>query len=256
MKISIIIPAHNEEKRIGRTLERYSLFFKRKKKEKEIDFEILVVLNACTDDTLKVVEGYAKKFKEIVYLDLEKGGKGYAIIEGFKDALKRDNDLIGFVDADMATSPESFYDLVKQINNYGGIIASRYVKGSVVRPKQSIGRIIASRIYNMLIRFLFLLPYRDTQCGAKLFKRKALEKSLPNIGMTKWAFDLDLIYNVRKQEFAIKEVPTVWSDKEYSTINFAKAGPWMALAVIRLRILNSPMKRFIRVYDKIISLLR
>ena len=73
------------------------------------------------------------------------------------------------------------------------------------------------------------------------------------MGMTQWAFDIELLYLLRNQGFKVKEFPSVWSDKEYSTINFMKAGPWMALAVIRLRILNSPFKSFIRIYDKLIS---
>ena len=85
-RVSIVIPAYNEEERIGKTLEEYCKFFRKKK---EI-IEILVVLNACKDDTLKIVKRFQKKFKEIRFLDFERGGKGFAIVEGFKDALKRD----------------------------------------------------------------------------------------------------------------------------------------------------------------------
>ena len=94
MKISIIIPAHNEEKRISKTLEEYLKFFEKLKKEKILDFEILIVLNACTDSSLDIVKKYEKLHKEIRYLNFKKGGKGFAITEGFKDALKRENDLI------------------------------------------------------------------------------------------------------------------------------------------------------------------
>jgi dolichyl-phosphate beta-glucosyltransferase len=104
--ISIVIPAYNEEKRIRNTLEEYYLFFKEKKNNGEIkNFEMLVVLNACKDNTIEIVKEYQKKYQEIRFLDFEQGGKGFAITEGFKDALNRENDLIGFVDADMATSP-------------------------------------------------------------------------------------------------------------------------------------------------------
>ena len=103
-KVSIIIPAHNEEKRIGRTLKEYISYFKRKK----LNFQIIVVLNACSDNTLKIV----KKYKELEILNFKQGGKGFAIIEGFKKALKKKSNLIGFVDADMATPPVAFYDLI------------------------------------------------------------------------------------------------------------------------------------------------
>ena len=86
-KISIVVPAYNEEKRIGKTAREYLNYFKNLKKEKILDFEIIFVLNACTDDTLGVV----KKFKspEVKILNFERGGKGFAIVEGFKDYCYR-----------------------------------------------------------------------------------------------------------------------------------------------------------------------
>ena len=155
MKISIIIPAHNEEVRIGKTLDSYTKFFKEKKKNKEIEnFEIIVVANACKDNTVKVVEKFRKKYREIKLLNFELGGKGFAIQEGFKESLQGDSGLIGFVDADMATSPENFYDLVKKIGNHDGIIASRYLKGSIVKPKQPFMRLLASRIFNFIVWYI------------------------------------------------------------------------------------------------------
>src|SRR3989344_8183585 len=110
MKISIIIPAYNEEKRIGRTLEEYLKFFSIKKKQEKIrNFEILVVINNTKDRTEEIVKEKQKKCMELRYLNFKQGGKGFAITEGFKDALKRDNKLIGFVDADMSTSPEEYF---------------------------------------------------------------------------------------------------------------------------------------------------
>ncbi len=248
INISIVIPAHNEEKRIERTLQNYLSYFKDLKKKKILDFEIVVVLNACTDNTLKIAEKL--RYKELKILNFKESGKGFAVIKGFKEALNNPTkELIGFADADMATSPEAFYDLVENIGNYDVIIASRYVKGAIVSPKPTIKRIIASRIYNLLIRSIFLIPYKDTQCGAKIFKRDILEKIIPKIGMTKWAFDTDILYQIKKIKGKIKEYPTIWRDKEYSKINLRDAGPSMLLAIIRLRILNSPFKRMIKIYD-------
>ena len=253
-KLSIIMPAYNEEKRIGRTLEVYSFYFESLRKDKILDYEILVVINNTTDRTEEIVREIAGKNKRIIYLNLKPGGKGFAVIEGFKDALKRDNNLIGFVDADMATLPEDFYFLVKNIGNCGGIIASRYIKGSVINPKPTFQRRITSRMFNMLVRSMFFIPYRDTQCGTKIFKRRALESILTSLSMSQWAFDVELIYNLRKKGFAVREMPTKWSDREYSKINFLKAGPWMGLAVIRLRLINSPLKDFVRFYDRMLNL--
>ncbi|MDD5193309.1 MAG: glycosyltransferase [Candidatus Nanoarchaeia archaeon] len=249
-KITIIIPAHNEEKRIDNTLNEYPLFFKDLKNKKILNFSILVVINNSQDRTEEIVKKYSKKFKEVKYINLKPGGKGFAVIEGFKEALKEDSEMIGFVDADMATDPKSFFDLIENIEDYDAIIASRYIKGAKVYPKQSFQRIFVSRIFNFLIRILFLFPYNDTQCGAKLFKKESIEKILPDLTITKWAFDVDLIYCLKKNRLSVKEHPTNWSDKAYSKINLKRAGPLMALAIIRLRILNSPFKNFIKLYDK------
>jgi len=248
-KVSIIMPAYNEEKRIGKTLESYSDFFEKRRKNKELDYEIMVVINNTIDRTEEIVRKFSNKNKRIKYLNLKQGGKGFAVIEGFKDALKRNNNLIGFVDADMSTSPEEFLKIIKYASRHGAAIADRYIKGAKVYPPNTFRRLIVSRIFNIIVRFLFFMPYRDTQCGAKVFRKEIIEKVLPKLSFSKWAFDVDLIYNVKKLGFKIKPVPTIWVDKEYSKINLWKAGPWMALGIIRLRLINSPLKGFVKFYD-------
>jgi len=236
--LSIVIPAYNEETRIGATLEEFGKFFEEKKRKKELkDFEILVVLNACKDNTLEIVKKYKKKFAEIRYLDLEKGGKGFAITEGFKDALSRKNDLIGFVDADMATSPTEFYSLIKNIGDYEGIITSRAIRGA--KANFTLIRKITHRGFNFLVRSILLLPYQDTQCGAKLFKREVIKNIVNEVRITEWAFDINLLYLCKKKRFKIKEIPTVWEDKRGSKLRVIKTTIQMFLAVVRLRLIYS-----------------
>ncbi len=255
-KTAIIIPAYNEEKRIGKTLEGYSKFFNKLKHDRVMDYELLVVINNTTDNTLGLVKKAIKKNKNIKYLDLLKGGKGYAVIEGFRHYLEKDFGLIGFVDADMATSPEEYWKLVDFLGknkNIHGAIADRYLNDSKIYPRPSVKRLIARKAFNMLIRGILLLPFGDTQCGAKVFKKKAITESIQKLSMSQWAFDVELLYHLRKSGFKIKSLPTIWIDKEYSKINFWRAGPWMALGVVRLRLLNSPLKSMMRIYDKIIK---
>jgi len=250
-RICIVIPAHNEEKRIGQTLKEYGRFFHYVKE----DVEILVIINNTQDATEDIVKQYQEQYPFIRYLNFKEGGKGFAIIEGFKEALKGNFDLIGFVDADLATSPEAYYDLINNIKE-DGIIASRYLKESIVNPRQTLSRIFVSRIFNLLIRILFMMPYRDTQCGAKLFTSKSIESIIDRLKITQWAFDVNFLYELRKAGFKIKEHPTTWADKEYSKINFMNAGPRMALSIIRLRLVNSPFKFLVRLYDGLPSRLK
>lgn len=253
-KLTIVMPAYNEEKRIAQTLEEYGKFFTNLKQKGKIDPEILIVINNTKDKTEEIVKIYQKKYKIIKYLNFKQGGKGFAIIEGFKEALKdKKTSFIGFVDADASTSPEAYYDLIKNIKNYDAIIANRYAKDSIVKPKQSFSRIFVSRVFNILVRLLFLLPYRDTQCGAKVLTRNATEKIIDKIGITQWAFDIDLLYKLRKNNLRIKEQSTVWADKEKSTLNIKKASTQMLLAIIRLRLINSPLKRVLRTVKPLIA---
>ena len=163
MKVAIVIPAHNEETRIRRTLHEYGSYFRDLKKKKILDFEIIVVLNACKDNTRGVVED--SKFPELRIVEFKRGGKGFAVIEGFKDALARNSDLIGFTDADLATPPASFHSLLNAINGYEGVIASRYVPGARISPPRLFVREVISRVFNFVVRSLFLLSvFTRSQC--------------------------------------------------------------------------------------------
>ncbi len=247
MNLAIIMPAYNEEKRIGRTLEEYGKFLK----EKKIKFNIIVIINNTKDRTEDIVRKYKKKYKEIVYLNFKQGGKGFAIVEGFKEALKQDFDLIGFVDADMATPPEAFYTLIEKIKDYDGIIASRWIRGSIIKTEQTLLRKITSKGFNFIVKSFLMMPYSDTQCGAKLFKREAIQGVIKDIGVTRWGFDVDLLYKLRKKGFRIIEAPTIWEDKKDSKLNLKKAPFQMFSSVLRLRLVHSPFNFIVRLYDRL-----
>jgi glycosyltransferase involved in cell wall biosynthesis len=246
MGLTIIIPAWNEEKRIGRTLKEYYEFFDKK----HLNFEILVVLNGCVDNTLTIIKNLQRKFKKIRYIELECNGKGLAVIEGFKDAIERKKEIIGFVDSDMSTGPESFHDLIEKVENHDGIIASRRIKGAKVKGQTRLDN-IKSTIFNFLVRGILVLPYKDTQCGAKLFKREVIENIMDDIGLTHWAFDVDLLYKIKKKGYKIKEIPTIWENKAGSGHDIIRTSLNMLLGIVRLRFLNSPFDFVVRVYDKL-----
>ena len=110
MKLSIIIPAYNEQSRIGRTLSQYLRFYDEIYRD---NFELIVVLNGCRDNTLDVVKDFTLKYPQLKFVDIKEAiGKGGAVIEGFKLAQ---GDLIGFTDADNATIAPEFYKLIKNI---------------------------------------------------------------------------------------------------------------------------------------------
>lgn len=245
MKVSIVIPAYNEEKRIGSTLESYLTFFCSLQQKNQIDFEVVAALNGCKDTTLAIAQAAQKKFGNMYILDIPEAGKGLAIIEGFKNSLTRNNDLIGFVDADMATSPEAFYDLINAIHHHDGVIASRYLPGAHVYPREVMTKVIGSRFFNLMLRTLFSFEYKDTQCGAKIFRAEVIDKVTPHLTDTQWAFDVDLLFWCKRHKFSIKEVPTVWSDKKFSKLNIMGGGLGMMKSILKLWFRHSRFKRML-----------
>lgn len=235
-KISIVIPAYNEESRIKETLEAYIHFFDDLERSNVLTYEILVVLNGCTDNTLNIVQNVQATSKHCLVLNLTQGGKGFAIKAGFLDALERPNDLIGFVDADMATSPEAFFALIKAMGDFDGVIASRYRADSIIYPERPWIKRWGSRIfYESLITFLFGLRYTDYQCGAKVFKRVVIAQVAPLLTVRQWAFDVELLYLCKKYGFSIKEIATEWHDRAGSKLRIS-SGFKMLSELVRVRL--------------------
>lgn len=243
MKISITIPAYNEEKRITRTLQAYQTYFD-SKKNSGITYEIIVVLNACTDNTLQIVQNIQHTSETIIILNLPYSGKGRAIIAGFKNALSRENDLIGFVDADMATNPEYFFELIKNIQDYQGCIASRYMQGAVLaEPRPLYKRLGSKFIYEPFVWLLFGLTYKDIQCGAKIFTRHTIATTINSCISEQWALDMELLYLCKKNKFTVKELPTTWTDQTGSTLSIFQAGIDILSSLVKLRIHYSFFKK-------------
>ena len=245
MKLSIVIPAHNEEHRIGRTIKTYFDYFGQKAQSVPFSFELIIVLNGCTDGTLAVVREYSS-LSNCIIINSPQAGKGHAVMLGFASALERDSDLIGFVDADMATHPRHFFDLITQADDCDGVIASRYMPGAHISPPRPAFKRWGSRIvYEPLIWLLFGLQYYDFQCGAKVFKRAVIKKILPQMRVKQWALDLELLYLCKQEGFVIKEVPTTWVDQEGSKLKPIRSGLHMLWSACVIRFRHSLIGRFI-----------
>lgn len=238
----LLVPAYNEESRIGPVLRDYAEFFRKKYPGK---FQIVVVLNGCVDDTLGVVRAAAEEFPEIRWLNFPAPiGKGGALIEGLK--LAPTTDLIGYVDADGATSPAAFLDLVRHCDRADCVIGSRWLVGSVLHQTQSQQRRIFSRVFHAIVQVLFRMNIKDTQCGAKVMRRHAVETIHSALRIADVAFDINLLYSLKRSGFTILEVPTEWTDKLGSKIKLNKGALGILLSVIRLRLVYSPFYRWLR----------
>jgi glycosyltransferase involved in cell wall biosynthesis len=238
----LLIPAYNEENRIEPVLREYAEYFQNYYRG---PFQIVVVLNGCIDDTIGVVRRVAQEHKSISALEFPAPiGKGGALIEGLKLAPLAD--FIGYVDADGATSPKAFHDLTARCADADCVIASRWVAGAILHQSQSNKRQFASRIFHGIVQLLFWMNIRDTQCGAKLLRREAVEKIHSSLRIADMAFDINLLYALKRAGYRILEVPTEWTDKIGSKVVLGKTSLTMLLSTIRLRLVYSPFHSLLR----------
>jgi glycosyltransferase involved in cell wall biosynthesis len=232
----ILIPAYNEEARIEPVLRDYAQFFQKNYSGKT---QILVVLNGCTDGTLGVIRRVAADYFNVGALEFREAiGKGGALIEGFKLAPLAD--FIGYVDADGATPPQAFLDLVKKTGAADCVIGSRWLPDSVIHQAQTGNRQFASRVFHFIVQVLFHLNIHDTQCGAKVMKREVIEKIHPYLLIADMAFDINLLVAIKRAGYKILEVPTEWTDKAGSKVSLGRSSLTMLLSVIRIRLIYWP----------------
>jgi glycosyltransferase involved in cell wall biosynthesis len=232
----LLVPAYNEERRIEPVLRSYAQYFKEHHYGK---FQLVVVLNGCTDNTIGVVRGVGAEYPAVSALEFsEPIGKGGALIEGLKLAPLAD--VIGYVDADGATPPHAFHELVRRINQADCIIGSRWLPGAVLHVEQSSRRQFASRAFHLIVQVLFRMNIRDTQCGAKLMRREAVEKVHSSLRIADMAFDINLLYSLHRAGFSILEVPTEWTDKIGSKVTMFSTSLVMFLSAVRIRLIYSP----------------
>jgi glycosyltransferase involved in cell wall biosynthesis len=232
----LLIPAYNEERRMEPVLRDYGRYFKEHYQGK---FQLVVVLNGCKDDTIGVVRRVAADYPAISALEFAEAiGKGGALIEGLRLAPLAD--LIGYVDADGATPPHALHELVKHINGADCVIGSRWLPGAVLHVEQSGQRRFASRAFHRIVQFFFGMNLRDTQCGAKVMRREAVDKVHSSLRIADMAFDINLLYSLKRAGYRIKEVPTEWTDKIGSKVTLFRTSLVMFLSVVRIWLIYHP----------------
>ncbi len=238
MALDIVIPAFNEEDRIDRTLRAYRAGVT------DPSARFFVALDSCTDRTAEVVQHHVDVDPRVFALEYPHLGKGGVIMETFR---RTSADVVGFVDADCATPPAEFLRLVGMAELADGAIASRTHPASVLPTPRPVIRRLTSRAFSFLTRALFRLPYRDTQCGAKVVRRQVADHVLPFLSSRDFLFDVDLLVTARRLGYRILEVPTVWCDQDGSHVDAVSDARRMAASALRLwlhhRVLPVPGRR-------------
>jgi dolichol-phosphate mannosyltransferase len=204
---SLVIPAYNEESRIRPLFDAIGRF----------DGELIVVCDG-TDGTARVVEEIARNRTDLAIRYLiynHRLGKGGGVIAGLSVARAP---LVGFFDADGSTTISEMMRLFSYLSAYDGAIGSRWVDGSTLTVRQGILRRIESRSFNLLIRCLFGLDFHDTQCGAKVFKKDAIDRVLPAMASRGFEFDVELLWRLHRAGSRVVEIPIEWQNKGDSRV--------------------------------------
>jgi glycosyltransferase involved in cell wall biosynthesis len=225
LRLDIVIPAHNEQDRIDRTLRAY------RSGCPQPGVSFLVALDACTDATAEIVRRHARDDRRVRCLEYPKLGKGGVIAETFRRSKA---DLIGFVDADGATPPRELLRLADAARRTDGAIASRRHPAALLPARRPLAREITSAGFAGTVRMLMRLPYRDTQCGAKVLRRDLVEDVLPHLASRDLLFDVDLLAAARERGWRVVEVPTVWIDQAGSRVSAVSDSRRMGASLVKL----------------------
>ena len=225
MSLTIVIPAHDEEQRIDRTLTAYRQGFP----QPDVTFHI--ALDGCRDGTADIADRHRRADPRVVVHHYPKMGKGGVLMETFR---RTDTDLVGFVDADCATPPAELQRMTEAAAEVDAVIASRRLPASVTPSPRAAGRGMTSAGFAWLVRRVFRLPYADTQCGAKVLRRSLVERAVPLLSARDFLFDVDLLVTARRLGFAVAEMPTVWIDQAGSKLDTRRDALRMLTGTARL----------------------
>ena len=233
--LSIVIPAYNEEARIGPTLERIT----RHLGSRDVSFELLIVDDGSSDRTLEMVDHFARQENLPgpihIHRNATNRGKGYSVRRGM---LEAQGIYALFTDADLSAPIEEIFKLEKEVAECGGDIAfgSRDVKGSDVRVHQPWWRELSGKIFNRFVRLCTGLPYQDTQCGFKLFRMSCCKELFEKQTIFDFGFDVELLYVARKWGLGMKEVPVVWRHSTGSKVQFVPHAFGMLVDLLKIRV--------------------
>lgn len=214
--LSIIIPAYNEQQRLPATLRGVASYLRRQ----DWDFvEVVVVDDGSTDSTAQLVREAAEADPRVRLLQNPGNrGKGYAVRHGFEQAR---GEWVLFSDADLSTPIEELEHLAEMVEreHADGAIGSRALNRALVGRHQSLFRELSGRFFNHVIRLVTGLPFRDTQCGFKLFRAEVARTVAARQRSDGFGFDVEILYIARKHGFRILETPVRWFNAEGTKVS-------------------------------------
>lgn len=238
--LSIVIPAFNEAKRLGPTLEKVEAF----RKNQSYSTEVILVNDHSSDATLSVMESFVKTCPGYYIINNRVNfGKGFSVQQGMLTARGQ---YRLFSDADLSTPIEEVNKLLPFVNpamdpafpvnkKLDIVIGSRRVKGAQIEVRQPIHREAAGRMFSYLVRLLVVRGFLDTQCGFKLFNARAATDVFRCVTIPGFGFDVELLFIAKRKGYTVMEAPVVWVDSPESTVRLGRDATQMFMDLLLIR---------------------
>ncbi|MGB9835589.1 MAG: dolichyl-phosphate beta-glucosyltransferase [Candidatus Saccharicenans sp.] len=228
--LSIVIPAYNEEKRLGLTLRKIIDYLD----SRQIQAEIIVVDDGSKDNTAEAAREILTDWplQKVVSLP-ENQGKGAAVKEGL---LQASGEFILFSDADLSTPIEELEKMLPLARQgCQVVIASRALPESEIKKRQSWLREHMGKTFNFLVRLLLIKDIKDTQCGFKLFEQKAARKIFSELQTKGFAFDVEALALARRFGYKIAQVPVAWVNSPESRVGLVRSSVGMFIELLKIK---------------------
>jgi len=229
LELSIVVPSFNEERRLPPTLERIASYIKASGRKTEV----IVVDDGSTDRTAAVAESFRGTIENLrVVPNGQNRGKGYSVRHGSQEAC---GEIMLFTDADLSAPIEEADKLLAKLAEYDVAIGSRAVNRELIEVHESRFREFAGIIFNKIVRILLRLPFVDTQCGFKAFRREKCKIIFEQQTIERFGFDPELLYLARHHGLKTAEVAVRWSHSPATKINLWRDSLQMFLDVLIIR---------------------
>jgi len=227
---SIIIPAYNEGARLDATLSKVLRYVAQQK----WDAEVIVVNDGSQDNTIEIVRDHIQKNSTLHLIENPGNrGKGYSVRNGMMNAL---GEVLLFSDADLSSPIEEAPKLLAAIEQGADIaIGSRWMQSELQTQRQPLYRQLFGRIFNLMLRLILGLQFKDTQCGFKAFSRRAAQAIFSQQKIERWGFDPELLYLAKKYGFKVVEVPVAWAHSAGTRISPLRDGTRMLVEMLKIR---------------------
>jgi dolichyl-phosphate beta-glucosyltransferase len=230
VRLSVVVPAYNEEKRLRPTLEAWVAFFA----TQPYRAEVVVADDGSRDSTPDIALEMARAHPEVRLVKLDRNqGKGGAVKAGM---LSAKGELVITVDADLNISPSHIPAAIETIEGGADVVAGMRSLREYSAGEKSVLRIVAGLLVQTTRRLLMLTFVRDTQAGFKMYRREAAQAIFSRTRIRSFAYDIEALYLARKLGFRIETEKVSCEFRDDSTYNIKKHLPPFLRDIWRIRL--------------------